>query len=127
MLQNSHCKTQEQIYVVKELQKALLGRHAIESLGLLIRVNAVLSSKLAVVSKFLQLFTSLGCMEGAYHIDLQSDTKTFALTAPQRIAIPLMDKVKTELQQMEKIGVICHISELTDWCAGLVVVFKPDG
>ena len=35
-------------------------------------------------------------MEGAYHIDLQSDAKPFALTAPRRIA-PLMDKVKTEL------------------------------
>ena len=25
--------------------------------------------------QFLQLFTGLGCMEGAYHIDLQTDTK----------------------------------------------------
>ena len=38
-----------------------------------------------------------------------------------------MDKVKTELQQMEKTGVISRKSEVTDWCAGLVVVPKPDG
>ena len=38
-----------------------------------------------------------------------------------------MDKVKTELQRMEKMGVISRVSELTDWCAGLVVVPKPDG
>ena len=83
-LQKSQCKTQEQIYIVKELQKALLGRPAIESLGLFIRVDAVLSSnyKSAVVSKFPQLFTGLACMEGAYHIDLQSDAKPFSLTAP---------------------------------------------
>ena len=81
-LQKSQCKTQEQIYIVKELQKALLGRPGIESLGLLIRVDAVLSSKSAVVSKFPQLFTGLACMEGAYHIDLQSHAKPFSLTAP---------------------------------------------
>ena len=39
----------------------------------------------------------------------------------------LMDKVKTELQRMEKMGVISRVSEPTDWCAGLVVVPKPDG
>ena len=66
-------------------------------------------------------------MEGTYHIDLQSDAKPFALTAPWRIAIPLMDKAKIELQRMEKMGVISRVSEPTDWCAGLVVVPKPDG
>ena len=38
-----------------------------------------------------------------------------------------MVKVKTELQRMEKMGMISHVSEPTDWCAGLVVVPKPDG
>ena len=37
-----------------------------------------------------------------------------------------MDKVKTELQRMEKMGMISLVSEPTDWCAGLVVVPKPD-
>ena len=38
-----------------------------------------------------------------------------------------MEKVKTELQRMEKVGVISRVSEPTDWCAGMVVVPKPDG
>ena len=38
-LQKDQSKTQEQTYVVRELQKALLGKSAIESLGLLIRVD----------------------------------------------------------------------------------------
>ena len=126
-LQKDQSKTQEQIYVVRELQKALLGRPAIESLGLLIRVDEVLSSKTVVVSKFPHLFTGLGCMKGAYHIDLRPDATPFALTVPRRVAIPLMEKVKTELQRMEKMGVISRVSEPTDWCAGMVVVPKPDG
>jgi len=88
-------ETKEEIYVVKELQKALLGRPAIESLELLIRVDEVLSSKSAAVSKFPQLITG---MKGAYHIDLKADATPFALMVPRRVAIPLMEKVKTELQ-----------------------------
>ena len=55
-LQKDQSKTQEQIYVVRELQKALLGRPAIESLGLLIRVDEVLSSKTVVVSSSFHRF-----------------------------------------------------------------------
>ena len=124
-LQKDQSKAQKQIYVVRELQKALLGRPAIE--GLLIRVDEVLSSKTVVVSKFPHLFTGLGCMKGAYHIDLRPDTTPFALTVPRRVAIPLIEKVKAELQRMEKMGVISRVSEPTDWCAGMVVVPKPDG
>ena len=66
-------------------------------------------------------------MKGAYHINLRPDATPFALTVPRRVAIPLMEKVKTELQRMEKMGVISRVSEPTDWCAGMVVVPKPDG
>ena len=37
-------------------------------------------------------------MKGAYHIDLKADATPFALTVPHRVAIPLMEEVKTELQ-----------------------------
>lgn len=38
-----------------------------------------------------------------------------------------MKSVKTELERMEKLGVISKVSEPTDWCAGMVVVPKPNG
>jgi len=63
-------------------------------------------------------------MKGAYHI---ADATPSALTVPRRVAIPLVEKVKTELQRMESIGVISRVSQPTDWCAGMVVVPKPDG
>ena len=97
-LRKGQLKTQEQIYVVRELWKALLGRPAIKSLGLLIRADEVLTSKAIVISKYPQFFKDLGCMKGAYHIDLKPETTHFALTVPRRVAIPLMEKVKTKLQ-----------------------------
>ncbi|KAI4896885.1 hypothetical protein NFI96_031596, partial [Prochilodus magdalenae] len=44
-----------------------------------------------------------------------------------RITLPLMSKVKEELSRMESLQVISRVEELTDWCAGMVVVPKPDG
>ena len=66
-------------------------------------------------------------MTGAYHIRLRDDATPYALTVPRRVAIPLMPKVKSELERMEKIGVIIRVDTPTDWCAGIVVVPKPDG
>ena len=47
---------------------------------------------------------------------------------PQRVAIPLLPKVKEELEHMEAMGVISKIDEPTDTCrcAGLVVVPKSN-
>ena len=35
-----------------------------------------------------------------------------------------MEKVKQEIERMERMGVIIREEELTDWCAGVVVVPK---
>ena len=41
--------------------------------------------------------------------------------------MPLLSKVKGELDRMEKIGVVSKMTTLTDWCAGMVVVPKQSG
>ena len=38
-----------------------------------------------------------------------------------------MGKVRAELERMEQLGVIAKVEVPTDWCAGMVVVPKPDG
>jgi len=38
-----------------------------------------------------------------------------------------MPKVKKELERMETMGVITRVQEPTEWCAGMVVVPKPNG
>ncbi|XP_063750626.1 uncharacterized protein K02A2.6-like [Eleginops maclovinus] len=74
-----------------------------------------------------KVFTGLGCLTGEYRIKLKQDVKPFALSLPRRVPLPLHDKVKEELQRMEKMGVIVPIEEPTDWCAGMVVAPKPKG
>lgn len=57
----------------------------------------------------------------------RSDATPFSLTTPRRVALPLLPKVKAELERMEKLRVIAKIDTPTDWCAGMVVVPKPNG
>ena len=66
-------------------------------------------------------------MRDNYKIELREDATPFAITTPRRVALPLLPKVKTELQRMEDLGVISRMDEPTEWCAGLVVVPKPNG
>ena len=119
-------EVEEVIFVVRGLQKALMGRPAIEALGLVSRLNAI-NSREKFTAMYPDLFTGLGTLEGEYRIKLKEDAEPFALTTSRRVALPLMPKVKEELERMEKLGVITRVNEPTDWCAGMVVVPKPNG
>ena len=92
-----HCtngvrEVEKEIFVVRGLQRALMGRPAIEALNLVSRVNTVNGSN---------LFQGLGTMEGEYHVKLRDDAIPFAQMTPRRVALPLMTKVKAELERME--------------------------
>lgn len=87
------------------------------------RVNTVQTSK-DVWRKFPRLLKGLGKLDGEYNIKLKDNTKPYALTTPRRVAIPLLPRVKAELERMERMGVIRRVQDPTDWCAGMVVVPK---
>ena len=105
--------------------KALLGRPAIEALQVVKQVKPVQTSN--IVKQYPELFQGLGRLKDNYKIQLHSEAKLFALTTPRRVAVPLLPKVKAELERMEKLGVISKVTTPTEWCAGMVVVPKPNG
>ena len=55
---------------------------------------------------------------------MKKDATPFALFTPRRVAVPLMDAVRAELDSMEAAGVIFRVFEPTDWCSGMVLVPK---
>ena len=118
-------EAKENIFIVKKLQRALLGRPGIESLHLIARIYSLQDDKF--VTMYPNLFKGLGTITGEYHISLREGAKPFALSTPRRVALPLMPKVKQELKRMEAMGVITRVEQPTDWCAGIVVVPKPNG
>ena len=65
------------------------------------------------------IFKGLGKLKDNYVIKLRENATPYALTTPRRVPLPLLPKVKEELQRMEPLGVIMKIEEPTDWCAGM--------
>ena len=87
------------VYVVPDLHMPLLGRPVIEALGLIKLVNCIGDGKTFDPQKlFTAFFGNLGKLQRPYHIQLKDGATPFALTAPRRVPIPLLPKVKTELE-----------------------------
>ena len=111
---------------MQDLHKHLLGHPAIKALDLAIRIAAVRGGSESPFYRYTALFQDLGRLEGDYSIQLEEGAKPIAMLVPRRVAIPLMQPVKEELENMVKLGVISREREPTEWCAGMVVVQKPN-
>jgi hypothetical protein len=110
---------------VKGLRNSLLGRPAIQSLGLLLKSDV--KNVDTVQEQYSELFSGLGKTDWEYTIKLKPGYVPFALSTPRRVPLLLMEKVKKELQRMENMGVISRVDKSTNWCSGMVVVPKSDG
>ena len=65
-------------------------------------------------------------MPQQYSIKLVDDAVPRAVCTPRRVPLPLMTKVKEELDRLVKLKVIRQTTEPTDWCAPIVVVPKRE-
>ena len=65
-------------------------------------------------------------MKTSYKIELQANAEPYAVQYPRRVPVPLLPKVKKELDRLETLGVIKRVTEPTEWCANIVVVPKQN-
>lgn len=70
-----------------------------------------------VFQKYPHVFTGLGRLEKPYHIEVDP-TVTPVANAPRTIPAALRDRVKAELDDMERQGVIRKVEDPTDWVQG---------
>lgn len=79
-------KTNQSIFVVKELQTNLLGLPSIIALNLAVRVDAITKAKAdikaEIVEKFPSVFEGLGNLGEDYEIKLNTDAKPYAIFTP---------------------------------------------
>ena len=115
------------VYVAKGLTRSLLGQQMISNLQLIRRIASIEpTSELSPKKEFPSLFKGLGKLEGEYTIELRDDSEPFSLSTPRRVAIPLLNCIRQELQRMEELGVIAKVNQPTEWCSSMVVVPKDN-
>ena len=127
LIEHKQTKATQQIFVVKGLQRNLLGLPAIESLNLVRRVDTAVMGDTDVEKAYPKVFRGLGTLGKPYTIKLKEDAIPHALYTSRRVPLALREKVKRELTRMEKLGVISKVEEPTAWCAGMVAIPKSNG
>lgn len=60
-------------------------------------------------------------------IQLKDDVAPYCVSAPCKIALPLLRSIEEELARMEESGIIEKITKPTEWCAPIVPVHKRNG
>lgn len=119
---------EEEIYVIDNLDQPLLSRPACCALGIIAKVEEIASANGGRYRKeHPKLFQGLGCLPGEYDIKLDLAVKSFDLTTPRRVPIPMLPAVEEELRRMEQLDVIEKVDQPTEWCSPMVVVPKSNG
>lgn len=110
-------------FVVNTHTDNLLSRDAATHLGLIQRLDGV-------EEEDDPLFAELDKEPARckpVHIALTDNATPYAVHAARRVPIPLLQKVKDELNRLKAAQVIEEVQEPTDWCAGMVPVLKKSG
>ena len=64
-------------------------------------------------------------MEGEkFHISLTPGVSLFCVKTPRTVPFAYRDKLKTELDLLQDQGIIAPVTEVTEWCAPIVVTPK---
>ena len=114
------------VYVVDHLTQPLLGKPAIEKLGLVQFADSIETAEWWI-AQHPTLFGGLGLMKSRCTIKLRSSVEPFALPVPRRVAAARRAPLRKELDRMVGLGVIERIERPTDWCSPCLVVPKKSG
>ncbi|UYV63522.1 hypothetical protein LAZ67_2004456 [Cordylochernes scorpioides] len=125
-LRNGNYEIKEKIYVIRRLSEPLLSRRACELLNLARRIEVV-ATRINPIKEFPEVFEGLGQIGNPYEIKLKPGAKPYAVHTPRRVPIPLMEKLKTRLEELEMAGIIAQVNVATEWCAPTVIAGKPNG
>ena len=76
-----------------------------------------------IFEQYNDTFTGLGCVKGVVHHIATDPAVKPVVHPPRRVSAPLRQKVKDELDRMERLGVVERVQEPTEWVNSL----KPNG
>lgn len=124
------------VYVIKDLKTPLLGREAIDQLKIIQPPKKVPSvnhtefadkqNSLDIARQYPSIFNEMGEFKGEVSIKLSENVKPYVQTVPRPVPIPMMSKLKSEIDRLLRLNIIEHMEEVTDWVSPIVVVPKNE-
>ena len=100
--------------IILGAQNPLLPATTCQAMGL-ISVNTARSVEEAedpLIMQYIDVFQGMGCLPGDYHIDIDPTVPPLQ-HLPQRVPLPLKDKLKAKIKELEHKGVIKQVNEPT--------------
>lgn len=114
-------------YVVDSDCFNIIGLKTSEQLGFIVRVETIFKDiKYWVPSDYKLFDGQVGYIPQEVTITIDPRAKSVVLPA-RRIPYALLLRVKSELDRMQKMGIIEPVTEPTDWVSQMVMVGKKDG
>ena len=122
-----------EFYITKIDASTILGAQACTLLQILKRINNInkestnpsTSPLPDILDEYPDVFKGLGCLPEKHNIKIDL-TVTPVIHPPRRVPIALKDKVKQELDRMEREGVVVRQTDPTPWVNSMVTVVKPN-
>lgn len=118
-------KVQSKIYIIRGLKQNLLGKPEIKKFDLIRKVNNLRENNVKdIVSKFAEIFKGIGQFKKELNVEVKESTNPYFQAVPRTVPIPLLPKLKKELDNLLKLGIIKTVDFPTEWCSPIVVVSK---
>lgn len=117
------------LYVVRDLSQNLLGKPEIDKLDLIKIAQSIELNKNSpdvLIKKYEKVFNGLGSFKSPLKIILKENVTPHSISVPRTVAVPLVQKLKLELDRLVKCNVIVPVDFPTNWCSPIVVVHKKD-
>lgn len=127
---------QTEVYVIKELNKPILGRPTIIHLKILqwgegvqsIKLNDVQNNSNYLINdienKFPKIFDEIGTFKTEMEIKVKEGVQPYIQSVPRVVPIPLLDPLKDEIARLKKLDIIEPVDYYTPWVSPIVVVRK---
>ena len=111
------------VEVIDEDFPPILGLEASETFGLVHRVDEVSKS---VLDDYPEVFDGVGRLEGSHEICVDKDVKP-VIHCARHVPISMLDRVRKELDSMERSGIVEKVDKPTNWVSSMVCIEKKDG
>ena len=122
------CKHDISFQVIGKRAPTILGDETSEKIGLIKKLFTMSPNpnEPDIIENYKDLFTGIGCLEGEYSIKIDRSV-TPTVHPPRKVPLAIKDKLKAELDKMERMGVIMKQDQPTEWVNSMVTPTKPNG